>query len=78
MPISLTKLRADLYKIVDQVIETGIPVEIDRNGKKVRIIAVEQKSKLENLTPHPGTMVGDPEGFVHLDWSHEWKERNSS
>lgn len=35
MPISLTKLRADLYKIVDQVIKTGIPIEIERDGKRV-------------------------------------------
>jgi len=73
MPISLTKLRADLYHIVDQVIETGIPVDIERNGKKVRIVAVEKKSKLANLKPHPGTIVGNPDDFIHLDWSSEWK-----
>jgi prevent-host-death family protein len=72
MPISLTKLRADLYKIVDQVIETSVPVEIERNGKKVKIIAIQKKSKLANLKPHPGTMVGNPDDFVHLDWFSEW------
>lgn len=72
--ISLTHLRADLYKIVDQVLATGIPVEIERRGQRLRIIAVTQKSKLENLEPHPGTIVGDPDNIVHLDWSHEWQE----
>lgn len=75
MPISLTKLRADLYKIVDQVIETGIPVEIERGGSKVKIVAVQKKSKLANLKVHPGTMVGNPNDFVHLDWSSEWKDK---
>lgn len=50
MTISLTQLRTDLYKIVDQVIETGIPVEIEQRGQ----------NKLTNLTPHPGTIIGDP------------------
>lgn len=76
MPISLTKLRTDLYNIVDQVIETGLPVDIERNGKIVRIIALEQKSKLQYLKSHPGTMVGDPEEFVHLDWSEDWENKN--
>lgn len=74
MPISITKLRADLYKIVDQVIDTGLPVEIERHGKKVQIIALDKKSKLANLKPHSGTIMGDPEDIVHMDWSLEWKE----
>lgn len=74
MPISITKLRADLYKIVDQVIETGLPVEIERHGKKVQIIAINKKSKLANLQAHPGTIIGDPEDVVHMDWSEEWKK----
>ncbi len=77
MPISLTKLRADLYKIVDQVIETGLPIDIERHGKKVRIIALEKKSKLANIKPHPGTITGNPEKLVHLDWSSEWEKNNS-
>jgi prevent-host-death family protein len=74
MPISITKLRADLYKIVDQVIETGLPIEIERHGQKVQIIAVDKKSKLANLKSHPGTIIGNPEDYVHIDWSSEWNE----
>jgi prevent-host-death family protein len=76
MTITLTKLRADLYNIVDQVIATGVPVEIEREGKKVKIIAVEKKSKLANLKAHPGTLIGDPDDFIHLDWSVEWKDEH--
>ena len=73
-PLSLTKVRADLYKIVDRVLETGTPVEIERRGKRVRIVPVTPKSKLDNLIKHPGTLVGDPEDVVHMDWSNEWTE----
>lgn len=77
MSISLTRLRTDLYKIVDQVVETGIPVEVERRGQKLRIVLVEHKSKLANLTPHPGTIIGDPESIVHMDWSGEWKRNEN-
>ena len=72
MTMSLTHLRTDLYKIIDQILETGIPVEIERRGKKLRIIAMENKSKLANLTPHPDTIIGDPDSIVHIDWSEGW------
>ncbi len=73
-PLSLTKVRADLYKIVDRVLETGNPVEIERRGKKVRIVPVRPASKLDSLVKRPGTLVGDPEDVVHMDWSGEWTE----
>lgn len=73
MSIKLTELRADLYKIVDHAIATGIPVEIDRNGVKVMLVPERKKTKLENLVPHPNVISGDPEKIVHMDWSKEWK-----
>ena len=74
MGISVTRLRANLYEIVDRVIETGIPVEIERNGKRVRLAPVKRASKLSRLVSRPGTLVGDPEEIVHMDWLDEWAE----
>jgi hypothetical protein len=67
----LTKVRFDLPKIVDQVLDTGVPVEIERRGRKVRIIPIRSKSKLDNLIKHPGTIIGDPDEIVHMDWYGE-------
>jgi prevent-host-death family protein len=58
--MTVTKLRQNLFKVLDQVIETGIPIVIKRKGKKIKIVAVEPVSRLEKLEPHPGTIVGDP------------------
>ena len=77
MRLSLTKVRSDLYKIVDRVLETGVPVEIERRGRKIRIVPVREKSKLDNLVKRPGTIVGDPEEIVHMDWSDERSEARS-
>lgn len=66
-------LRKDIYRILDQVLETGIPVEVERRGQKLRIVPVKRKSKLDRLTPHPDVIIGNPEDLVHMDWSHEWR-----
>jgi len=74
MAISVTKLRSNLYQIVDRVLETGVPVEIERKGERLRLERAKRRSKLQNLVKHPDTIVGDPESIVHVDWSGEWSE----
>ena len=70
MSISLTALRQQLFNIVDQVIETGIPVEINRKGYTVKIVLDDQKSKLANLSPHD-CIMGDPDELIDLP-VHQW------
>jgi hypothetical protein len=70
--LTASALRADVYRVLDEVLETGQPVQIDRRGKRIVIAAAEPRSRLERLEPHD-VIVGDPEDLVHLDWSHEWK-----
>jgi hypothetical protein len=43
MSISLTALRQQLFKVVDQVIATAISIEINRMGHIVKIILVDKK-----------------------------------
>lgn len=77
MALSITKLRADLYNIIDQVIATGSPIEIERNGHIVKIVAEKPKSKLDSLITHPDLIQGDPEELVHIDWSSYWTEKEN-
>jgi prevent-host-death family protein len=73
MPYRATDLRKDIYKLLDRVLETGVPIEIERNGKLLRIVPVEAKPLLERLRPMPGLIVGDPALLEHVDWSGEWQ-----
>ena len=75
MPMSLTSLRQQLFNVVDQVIATGIPTEIRRNGHIVKLVLADKKSKLDNLVEHD-CIVGDPEALVDLSL-HEWDEGRS-
>jgi hypothetical protein len=72
MGISASKLRANVYRLLDEVIETGRPLEIDRNGKTLVISAKEQTSIWDRLPRHEGFIVGDPDELIHIDWSSEW------
>ena len=72
-PMSLTALRNNLFKVVDEVIKTGIPAEIERNGHKLKIVVEEKKSKLNNLRTH-NCIVGNPDDLPDLkvmEWSEE-------
>lgn len=72
MQVTASGLRQNIYKLLDQVIKTGRPIEIIRKGKKLKIIPVEPKPKLENLKKRE-IIKCDPDELVHIDWSDEWK-----
>jgi hypothetical protein len=73
MGISASRLRADIYRLLDQVLETGQRLEIERKGKILVIEPKEQGSRLDRLPHNKGFIVGDPEDLVSLDWSGEWR-----
>ena len=43
------ELRGNLENLLDEILRTGIPLEIDRGGKRLRIVPVEKLEKLQNL-----------------------------
>jgi PHD/YefM family antitoxin component YafN of YafNO toxin-antitoxin module len=67
--LTVTQLRANLYRVIDQVLDTGIPIQIERRGKILKIVPEKSKSKFDNLEAHPGTIVGNREDIVNIDWS---------
>jgi hypothetical protein len=74
--LTASKLRENIYKILDDVLETGVPVEIERKGKILRLVPGDEapdQGKLEKLVEHQGFLLSDPEDLIHMDWSVEWK-----
>jgi prevent-host-death family protein len=72
MALTASKLRQDIYRILDRVLETGRPVEVLRRGRVLKIVPEDKRSKLDSLAKHD-FINGDPEGIVHIDWSGEWR-----
>lgn len=71
MAISSTKLRENIYQILDEVLKTGLPIEVRRKGRSLRIVPEQPVSRMANLRRRP-TIKGNPEDLVHRDWSGEW------
>jgi antitoxin (DNA-binding transcriptional repressor) of toxin-antitoxin stability system len=71
MRVTASQLRSDIYNLLDRVIATGEPLEIERRGVIVRVVA-PREDWLDHLPRREGVVVGDPEDLVHLDWSERW------
>ena len=69
--VTPTELQENLFHLLDEVLSTGIPLDIDRGGKRLRIIPVEGVDKLQNLVRRPDVILGDPEDLVSLSWQEE-------
>lgn len=67
MAITASKLRQNIYRILDQVIETGVPVEVARNGVILRIVPEKTGAKLSRLKKRSGYR-GDPDEITRNDW----------
>lgn len=73
MRVTATKLRANLFKLLDRVIKQGEVIEIERGGQLLRLSLAKPANKLANLVARPNFVKGDPDDLVHMDWSNEWK-----
>lgn len=72
MIVKATRLRKEIYSILDRVLETGEPVQIERKGRMLTIEPDKRRPVLSRLKRRT-VMKGDPDAIVHLDWSGEWK-----
>lgn len=73
MRTSASHLRANIYRLLDEVLRTGMPIEVERRGKRLKISAEETGTRLARLVRRDGYLRGRPEDLIHLDWSREWK-----
>jgi len=73
--VSNLNIQNDIFQLLDKVIKTGVPVEIERKGKRLLISPAEKRRDLDSLEEHPEFIVGNPDDLVHIDWSAEWKRQ---
>jgi len=76
MRVTVTRLRQNIYKLLDQVAKTGIPIEINRNGNTLKIIKTEEYSKLKNLKKRD-VFNCNPEDIITMDWLREWRKKHT-
>jgi len=74
MAITASQLRQDVYRLLDEVLRTGEPLEIERKGRRLRIVPEDPPSRLDRIQTRPDVIIGDPEDLVTIEWSGEWNE----
>lgn len=72
MPVTASTLRADIYNLLDQALETGVALEVERKGKVLRIVPPPASSWLDRLPVREGVVVGDPADLVDSDGLSTW------
>ena len=68
-----SNIQRNILELLDKVVKTGIPEEIERKGRRLLISPAEKHRNLDYLEEHPDFIVGNPDDLVHIDWSEEWK-----
>lgn len=76
--MNATKLRAELYSVLDQVLLSGKPVMIERKGRRLLLCVDESESvppreRFTWPTPRPEWVNGDVDDILDIDWTKEWR-----
>ena len=77
--ITSLDLTRDIENLLNEICMTGMPIEINWQGKCFRIIpmatteTIKKKSRLDNLIRRPDVIVGDSEDLINISWEHEIK-----
>lgn len=69
--VTPTELRSNIYNLLDEVLRTGIPLEINKGDRKLRIVPVEKVDKLQNLISRPDVIKGDPDDLIDIRWDKD-------
>jgi prevent-host-death family protein len=69
--VTATELRTNIYQLLDEVLRSGLPIEVKKGDRKLRIVPVEKVDKFQNLVYRPDAIQGDPEELVTLSWEGE-------
>ncbi len=71
--VTATELRSNVYRILDEVLDSGRAQEVVRRGRKLLIVPAEPKRRrLEDLPRRKITTCSFDE-LAATSWEHTWK-----
>jgi len=76
-PLSVARLRENLYSIFNRMIETGESTVVVKNGHQFIITVQKKQTKFDKLQARPGLNC-DPEDIIETSWDDCWSEDDSS
>ena len=69
--ITVTELRSNIYQLLDEVLSTGVPLEVNKGGRKLQIAPVEPVDKFAELVYQPDIIKGDPDDLADIQWEYD-------
>jgi prevent-host-death family protein len=66
--VTATELRGNIYSLLEEVLATGVPIEVKKGGRKLRIVPADSVDKLQNLVYRPEVILGDANDLADLEW----------
>ena len=66
--VTVTELRGNIYGLLEEVLVTGVPLEIKKGGRRLRIVPADSVDKLRNLAHRPEVIQGDPDDLTDREW----------
>ena len=67
--ITTTELRGNTCQILDEILNTGVPVKISKGDRKLVISPLESTDKLRNLRKRKHVIKGNPDGVTPVWWT---------
>ena len=72
--LTLTTLRQQIFQIADEVLATGVPVEIERNGQLLLLAPEATPGKVKALKLKRRKLIVGGAESLHLEKVGEWRE----
>lgn len=69
--LTATELRRNLYGTLDEVLETGVPREIERKGETLVILPVTRRRRLADFPKRKFTHCSLDE-LAEISWEDAW------
>ena len=64
--VTATELRTNIYQLLDEMLRSGLPIEVKKGDRKLCTLLVEKVDKFQNLVYRPDVIEGDREELVTL------------
>jgi N-acyl-D-aspartate/D-glutamate deacylase len=71
MQTTPTLFKNDIFNMLDHILETGKPLEINRNGHIFKVVPPKKINKLDRLIAHPDVVVGNSDDIVNIDFTNK-------
>ena len=59
--VTVTELRDNIEHLLDEVLASGVPLEVKKGDRTLRIARAERVDKFADMEYRPGVINGDPD-----------------